>query len=450
MPKSPDQTIAFLKEFLSKTPWIRVEERAQIQQRINQITRRKDDPRTFVAFIGEKKAGKTSLVRALTGVPLPVAVRECTAAICEIQVGLDWHHHAVLQPGEEESFAPISAGDQADALDEAMLNRNRLQKETRSRHQEAQLEFDKTQIAVIEKQKERQLCIDHRNQAMEDHRKALGSNPWVWSFLSLIAWLIPYLRRRLADIEESEQKKQAHENQLVILDKELETLKSEEVIWEKKCSTIWTEGQKQSQLAEEILEKAQKAYTEALEENEKKFQDELTALIDVKAQPAEHITIYTPNSYIPSHVVLLDTPGFNTDLESHRRRAWEAIEELADVCILVSDLRQPMPDTALNMLDRLEPFCPYMHVALTKTDLALAEAEELGEDPEEEVREAEEVARLRIKRHWDKEMNIWTVASINSQDQKLARSLFSDFWKQLIRHPDNRGCLKRTLATKEL
>ena len=71
--------------------------------RLAQLHRRSQDPRIFIAFIGEKKAGKTALVRALTGVPLPVAVRECTAAVCEIQIGMDWHHEVVLADGSVKS-----------------------------------------------------------------------------------------------------------------------------------------------------------------------------------------------------------------------------------------------------------------------------------------------------------------------------------------------------------
>ena len=94
-------------------------ERAQIQRRIGQLRQRADDPRTFIAFIGEKKAGKTALVKALTGVPLPVAVRECTAAICEIQVGLDWHHHATYKSGETKTFEAIDNSSEMSTLQKA-------------------------------------------------------------------------------------------------------------------------------------------------------------------------------------------------------------------------------------------------------------------------------------------------------------------------------------------
>ena len=73
--------------------------------------------------------------------------------------------------------------------------------------------------------------------------------------------------------------------------------------------------------------------------------------------------------------------------------------------------------------------CPYLHVALTKTDLAYQEAEDFGGDPEEEIEEAEEIARHRISRRWESDDHdicaIWTVASIEEDDQKRTRSLFA-------------------------
>ena len=73
---------------------------------------------------------------------------------------------------------------------------------------------------------------------------------------------------------------------------------------------------------------------------------------------------------------------------------------MADICILVSDIRQPMPNS-LMMLEACGTICPYLHVALTKTDLAYQEAEDFGGDPEEEIEEAEEIARHRISRRWE-------------------------------------------------
>ena len=445
MPNSAQLAIDILQKALNEAPWIRPEEQAQIERRIVQIDKRKNDPRIFVAFIGEKKAGKTALVRALTGVPLPVAVRECTAAICEIQVGLEWYHEATYGSSTpERHFVPLDAQEQEEHLEDAQKNKKKLQKEAKDKFNLATKALHTAQSRVERKQEEKIQAQENCSLARKENQKALGNNPWIWSFLSILAWLIPPIRRRLDRIEETTIHYEQQEQKLAALTTELTLYKEEEEKKENEYTTAEEHQQKQNKKAEKILIQAQKAYSDAIEANENKFQSELTELIDVHQKPAERITIHTPNANIPNNIVLLDTPGFNTDLESHRRKAWEAIEELADVCILVSDLRQPMPDTALNMLDQLEPFCPFMHVALTKTDLALSEAEELGDNPLEEIEEAESVARARIKRHWDRPMNIWRISSIEEHDQKQTQSLFQDFWEQL---PHNARELKTHLLS---
>lgn len=445
MPNSAQKSINILQQALRDAPWIRPEERAQIERRIVQIDKRKNDPRIFVAFIGEKKAGKTALVRALTGVPLPVAVRECTAAICEIQVGLDWYHEATYDTSTpQRHFVPLDAQEQEVKLEDAQKNKKQLQQQAQKTFENAQDALKKAQSKVQQKQEARITTQEDCSLARKENQEALGNNPWMWSFLSILAWLIPAIRRRIEWIEETTIEYEQQEQKLASLSVELEQYKEEEQHKEKEYIAAQKNKQKQNKQAETILVQAQQAYNDAIEANEQKFQSELSELIDVHQKPAERITIHTPNANIPNNIVLLDTPGFNTDLESHRRKAWEAIEELADVCILVSDLRQPMPDTALNMLDQLEPFCPFMHVALTKTDLALSEAEELGDNPLEEIEEAEAVARARIKRHWDRPMNIWRISSIEEHDQKQTCSLFQDFWKQL---PTNARQLKTHLLS---
>ena len=445
MPNSAQIAINILEKALTDAPWIRPEERAQIERRIIQIDKRKNDPRIFVAFIGEKKAGKTALVRALTGVPLPVAVRECTAAICEIQVGLDWYHEATYDASTpERHFVPLDAQEQEHKLEHAQKNKKKTKKQAQKEFERATKYLEEAQANVQKKQEERISAQENCSLARKENQAALGNNPWIWSFLSILSWLIPAIRRRIERIEESTHHYEKQEQRLSSLTSELALCKEEEQQKEKEYNTAENNKKLQHKEAETILVQAQRAYDDAIEANEQKFQSELTELIDVHQKPAERITIHTPNANIPNNIVLLDTPGFNTDLESHRRKAWEAIEELADVCILVSDLRQPMPDTALNMLDQLEPFCPFMHVALTKTDLALSEAEELGDNPLEEIEEAEAVARARIKRHWDRPMQIWRISSIAEHDQKQTCSLFQDFWQQL---PSNARELKTHLLS---
>ena len=108
----PSNIVVALETALQQSDFLSPEERERIMTRLAQLHRRSQDPRIFIAFIGEKKAGKTALVRALTGVPLPVAVRECTAAVCEIQIGMDWHHEVVLADGSVSNFEALDDSEQ--------------------------------------------------------------------------------------------------------------------------------------------------------------------------------------------------------------------------------------------------------------------------------------------------------------------------------------------------
>lgn len=405
-------------------------ERKQVERRIAQLNRRAEDPRTFIAFIGEKKAGKTALVKALTGVPLPVAVRECTAAICEIQVGLDWHHHATYSSGEIKNYQPLDDSPQRQQMIEAQRANSRAAEDAIDALNSADIAIQSAEEAIEQcelKLKNAQLILIQSNQLLQE---AQGALPWIWSLLSIFSW-IGSIKQRIQKIHQAKKDIKTAQHDVEESKRNLQIQKEVSKQAQHKYPEILKKAQSTATRSRRKLEDAKKEMEEIADQNKKQFKEELHSLIDVSERPADRVTIHTPNANIPFNIVLLDTPGFNTDLESHRKRAWEAIEEMADICILVSDLRQPMPDTALNMLERIEPFCPYLHVALTKTDLALAEAEEIGDDPEQEVQEAEIVARNRIKKRWERPMNIWTVASIHEDDKRKTQALFTNFWQNL-------------------
>ena len=89
-----------------------------------------------------------------------------------------------------------------------------------------------------------------------------------------------------------------------------------------------------------------------------------------------------------------------------------------------------MPDSALKMLRRIAPFCPYMHLALTKSDLALEEASLLQENPQQEILEAKQVAKSRVRQYWDGDMNIWVV-SATGESISDSKERFRTFWDSI-------------------
>lgn len=427
------EAIEILQGALTLADFLEKEEREQILKRIAQLQRRDIDNRIFIAFVGEKKAGKSSLLKMITGVPLPTAVRECTAAVCLIQLGLDWHHMATLEDGEKTDFETIDNSKEQRILRLAR-RKDKLAADTSLKAiQKAEIELSiaTEELEIATDTKTRALAtLGKREQALH---LALSSLPAFWSILERFAWLIPPIRRRVEDLE---QKKSETIEAKELFDKTRKEFQEKEEHHKEKEQKIplrWLEAKEAAALSKEDVDKAKQGLRDIALQNKKKFDQELIDLIDVENSAAQRVDILSPHVDIPVNMVLMDTPGFNTELPEHRRRAWSAIEEMADVCILVSDIRQPMPETALKMLRRIAPFCPYMHLALSKSDLALEEASILQEDPEQEVLEAKQVARDRIRPYWDGDMNIWVVAA-DGDKQDRSKKLFTNFWDSIPKH----------------
>lgn len=427
------EAIEILQGALTLADFLEKDEREQILKRIAQLQRRDSDNRIFIAFVGEKKAGKSSLLKMITGVPLPTAVRECTAAVCLIQLGLDWHHMTTLKDGQKTDFETLDNSKEQRILRLAR-RKDKLAAETSLKAiQKAEIELSiaTEEFELAESIKNSALTLFRQKE--QAHHLAIETLPSLWSFIQKFAWLIPAIRRRVEELHQKDIEKQEAQEDLNKAVKELEkkdTFKKEK---EQQIPLRWLEAKEAAALSKDDVDKAKQGLRYIALQNKKKFDDELLNLIDVENAAAERVDILTPHVDIPVNMVLMDTPGFNTELPEHRRRAWAAIEEMADVCILVSDIRQPMPETALKMLRRIAPFCPYMHLALSKSDLALEEASILQEEPEQEVFEAKQVARDRIRPYWDGDMNIWVVAA-DGDNQQSSKKLFTEFWDSIPKH----------------
>lgn len=427
------EAIEILQGALTLANFLEKEEREQVLKRVAQLHRRDADHRIFIAFVGEKKAGKSSLLKMITGVPLPTAVRECTAAVCLIQLGLDWHHLTTLKDGEKTDFEAIDNSEQQRILRLARRKDKLAADRSLKAIQRSELEFEiaTEELDCAERANTRALALLGKKEDAEIF--ALSSVPSLWSFWQKFAWLIPAIRRRIDDLKE---RNQATIEAKQYFDQSLQTYKEKDAVHKEKGADIsirWVEAKEAAGLSKEDVDNAKNTLRNIAIQNKEKFDQELINLIDVDQSAAERVDILSPHVDIPVNMVLLDTPGFNTELAEHRRRAWSAIEEMADVCILVSDIRQPMPETALKMLRRIAPFCPYMHLALSKSDLALEEASLLQEDPEQEIIEAKQVARDRIRPYWDGDMNIWVVAA-DGEQQEISKKLFTDFWDSIPKH----------------
>ncbi|MGC6510245.1 MAG: dynamin family protein [Myxococcota bacterium] len=399
--------------------------------RKKQLERRTQDDRIFVAFIGEKKAGKTALVRALTQVPLPTAVRECTAAVCEIQVGNALHHHAHFSDGKDQRFEAIDDTQHRQKLQSQQSKDTEAAKASAKQIIDAERKKKDTEIKMSAQKKDLIELEKNIGTNQRELRSAQGSQPWMLPWMRPFKWLSSNISERLNTIERIESElneaQQTHAQQK----EQLAELLGLHDAQEEELKDKWDFARNQAIKYGKAIQDTEMEIEHIQKENTKRFAGDLSLLIDVQKNPAERIQIQSPNLDIPDNLVILDTPGLNTDRPDHRRRAWSAIEELADVCILVSDLRQPMPDTLMDMLDRLIPYCPNLHVALTKRDLARNDAVGLSDSPDTEVAEAIIMAKARIADRWPHPLQVWSVASINPTDQEDVRTKFKVFWEKL-------------------
>lgn len=418
------QGALILADFLEK------EEREQILRRIQQLHRRHEDPRTFIAFVGEKKAGKSSLLKTITGVPLPTAVRECTAAVCLIQLGLDWHHLAQMDSGERRSFEALDDSSERRVLRQAKKNDKAAAESALAKIEQAEEAHRNAQVQVQQTQQELDTLQAQLIESEESLKETEENLPFLWDVWKNFGWISPKVKQIQASLEDSATRITETNQAISDTQTQLEQRRQLEQSLAIVIPERWKEAKEAATVSKEQVNQAKRGLQDIARANKDKFHTELHSLIDVEAEAAAQVDILTPSANIPTDIVLLDTPGFNTELPEHRRRAWEAIEEKADICILVSDIRQPMPETALKMLRRITPFCPFMHLALTKSDLALKEASILQEDPQQEILEAKQVAKSRVEPYWDGEMNIWVVSAEGDQ-RKQSQRLFTEFWDSI-------------------
>lgn len=144
------------------------------------------------------------------------------------------------------------------------------------------------------------------------------------------------------------------------------------------------------------------ALSAEIAENERellqRFAADVQGLTDMRTSHGEValLEITWPARRLPPEVVLLDSPGVNTDDARNVERAWQALEVYADGCLLLSDMQQAMSASTLEFLEKIREIVPHVALVLTKVDRAMENAEAVGGDPEEELREARRVAERRF------------------------------------------------------
>lgn len=128
------------------------------------------------------------------------------------------------------------------------------------------------------------------------------------------------------------------------------------------------------------------------------FLHDLNALTDMAQRGSDvvELTLSYPARHLPPGLVIVDTPGANTDHAENQARAWTAIRGLADGCVLLSDLQQVMSRSTRDFLQELRQIVPHVVLVLTKADKALENAMDGLDSPDEQLEEARRVGVRRF------------------------------------------------------
>ena len=136
-------------------------------------------------------------------------------------------------------------------------------------------------------------------------------------------------------------------------------------------------------------------------ERKSRFVADVRALSNMedRGKDVVDLEIEYPAWLLPDDIVLIETPGITSDDTSSSERAWRAIRERADACILVSELERAVDGETQRFLQPLREAVPHAILVLTKMDETLTEAARRGEgDPAEQVERARRIGTRRFAR----------------------------------------------------
>ena len=165
-------------------------------------------------------------------------------------------------------------------------------------------------------------------------------------------------------------------------------------------------------LGREVLERRLELERER-SERKHRFLLEVRALanIDDRGKDVVDLEIDFPARLLPDDIVLIETPGITSEDAQSSERAWRAIRERADACILVSELERAVSGDSQKFLQRLREIVPHAVLVLTKMDETFAEGTHASEGkPGEETARARRIGTRRFAREMGRDPT--TVLSI--------------------------------------
>jgi hypothetical protein len=153
-------------------------------------------------------------------------------------------------------------------------------------------------------------------------------------------------------------------------------------------------------LRQEVAQRRRKIYDER-SERKRRFVADIRALcsLEDRGKDVVELEIDFPARLLPEDIVLIEAPGVTCDDIASSERAWRAIRERADACILVSELEHAVSGDTQRFLQPLREAVPHAILLLTKMDETIGEARRKGDgDPAEKVEHARRIGTRRFAR----------------------------------------------------
>jgi len=445
--KEVDEALAALSELETHRDQIDGETITEIQDTLKELGSRRSRQEVFVAVVGEQKAGKSTLLNAILGLELlGTAVRECTGTITFMRRAERPGYRAIFQSGQSEDFNSLFLDEHVRFSQEVSAHDEfikRCDEQSQSlpadihrldesiRQLEASLESLKHQAHSAGA-----MATDQRNddgrmrqlvaQREQDLQAVAGQVPWAYhraggwpatfhilGRLFLKFWEKPEWVAHLSWVEEFENQQRQAATSAMNAHSATEAAEAwKRSVIEEQHKLDKTRKQRQTadqSLADLPAQRAHRAaqrdqelaaWSTHREERLARFAQEVKQLTDMnrRGKDVEELHLFLPSDRVPVDVVLIDTPGVNTANDENRNRAWKAIKNHADACVLIADLAQPLSESTREFVRQVRDVTPHILLVLTKLDAVLRNADLTGGNAEQEVAEAIDVARQRFAR----------------------------------------------------